>query len=112
MKYIICAGIISSVFLYLAKSMIISKTEFKDNQIVNCLFKKILLLVGISTCVFIFYWVYIGSLTSTFINTKKHLIINIGITIIFCCILECLLALISATLRKLAIKVQNLLFIQ
>jgi hypothetical protein len=103
LKYIICAGLISSVFLYLAKCMCINKREI-SNKNINCLAKKLIVFIGVSTCFFIFYWLYIGSLTSTYINSKKHLLINIGITFIFCCVLECLLALISAALRYIAIK--------
>ena len=103
LKYIICAGLISSVFLYLAKCMCINKKEI-TNKNINCLAKQLIVFIGVSTCFFIFYWLYIGSLTSIYINSKKHLLINIGITFIFCCVLECLLALISAALRYIAIK--------
>jgi len=89
-KYIIFASLISSIFLYLAKCMC---------TVSEVIPKKILILIFISTCIFIFYWVYIGSFTSTYINTKKHLIINVVITFVFCSILEFLLAIISSTLR-------------
>ena len=101
-KYIIFASLISSIFLYLAKCMCtVSEVKNKKN---NQLPKKILILITISTGIFIFYWVYIGSFTSTYINTKKHLIINVIITFVFCSILEFLLAIISAILRICGIR--------
>ena len=102
-KNIIFASLISSVFLYLAKFMCTINKKYNEKN-VNKLSLKVIILISVSTCIFIFYWVYIGSFTSTYINAKKHLIINIAITFLFCCILDCLLAIISATFRIFGLK--------
>ena len=102
MKYIFVAVLLSSIFLYIAKCFSTSNKPY-DSTNINSLEIKIWILLGISIGISIFYWVYIGSLTSTYVNVKKHLLLNALMTFIFCCILECVLALISATLRKYSI---------
>ena len=101
-KYIIASILLSSVFLYIAKYLCTIRKSSKD--IYNSLELKIWILLGITAPLFIFYWIYIGSVTSVYINTNKHLLINIILTFIFASIFECLLALISASLRFFGLK--------
>ena len=104
-KYIILASLISSIFLYLAKLLIfITKEKQEEDGKSNSLMKRSLAFICISNCLFIFYWVYLGSITSTYINAKNHLVINSIITFLFCCILECFLSLISVILRRLSLR--------
>ena len=98
-KYIIGSVVLSSFFLYLSKCFYSFNKLCKENALTKLTITKTIFII-ISICLYIFYWVYIGSITSTYVNAKKHLIINIVITFLFSCILECFLALISAALRK------------
>ena len=50
---------------------------------------------------------YIGAVTSLYINIKKHLIVNIILCFIFTIIFEVLLSLIYATCRIISIKIKN-----
>ena len=95
--------IISSFFLYIAKCFSTISKPCNETNSANKLEKKIWILLGVSIGLFIFYWVYIGSLTSTYINASKHLLFNTLITFLFCCILDCVLALTSALLRKISL---------
>ena len=101
-KYIIGAAFISSIFLYIAKYFSTIRKPCNEKN-VNSLDKKIWILLAVSNGLFIFYWVYIGSLTSTYINASKHLLFNTLITFLFCCVLDCVLALTSALLRKISL---------
>ena len=104
-KYIILASLISSIFLYLARFLInIRKENREDKEKSGSFDKRILAFIFVSNSLFIFYWVYLGSLTSTYINAKNHLVINSIITFLFCCILDSFLSLISVILRKISIK--------
>ena len=61
--------------------------------------KPIAIIVGaLFSTLFVFYWLYIGSVTALYINIKKHLIVNTILCFIFSIIFEGLLALISAAL--------------
>ena len=103
-KYIISATLISSIFIYIAKLFTgVNKivTKITNQKILKI---SIHIFICISNCLSIFYWIYLGSLTSTYINAKLHLFLNAFITSLFSCILECLLALISSILRYLSIE--------
>ena len=100
-KYIVLASLISSAFLYLSKWLITVKKKFIEEN--NSLYLRIWIFIGVSICLFIFYWVYLGSLTSTYINAKNHLIINSIITFLFCNIWECFLSVISVVLRRISL---------
>ena len=99
-KYIMSSLLISYVFFVIAKYFY--NFESKISIIPN----KIQLLVSfiVSSIIFIFYWMYIGAVTSLYININKHLIINIILCFIFSIILKALLSLIYAACRILAIK--------
>ena len=99
-KYIMSSLLISYVFFAIAKYFY--NFESKISIIPN----KIQLLVSfiVSSIIFIFYWMYIGAVTSLYININKHLIINIILCFIFSIILKALLSLIYAACRILAIK--------
>jgi hypothetical protein len=101
-KFIIASVILSSVFLYIAKYLCTIRKSSKD--IYNSLELKIWILLGITIPLFIFYWIYVGSVTSVYINTNKHLLINIILTFVFASIFEFLLAIISASLRYFGLK--------
>ena len=101
-KYIIFASLISSCFLYLAKFLTMSKKLSNNNKEINLLNVKRYIFICFSMCLLIFYWIYIASLTSTYINSKIHLLFNSLITFLFCCALDFILALISTILRKIS----------
>jgi hypothetical protein len=101
-KYIMASVILSSVFLYIGKYLCTIRGSSKD--IYNSLELKIWILLGITAPLFIFYWIYVGSVTSVYINTNRHLLINIILTFIFASIFECLLAIISTILRYFGLK--------
>ena len=101
-KYIIGSVILSSFFLYLSKYFY-SFNKLCNKNNFNKYTKKKKIFLYISICLFIFYWVYIGSITSTYINIQNHLIINIILTFIYSIIFELFLAIISAALRKIII---------
>ena len=72
-KYIMASLLISYVFLSIAK-------YFYNIGRTFCIIpNRIHLMISfiVSGIIFIFYWLYIGSVTSLYINIKKHLIINI-----------------------------------
>ena len=102
-KYIIASFLISYVFLGVAKFFynILRRVGFISN--------RYLLMISfiISSIIFIFYWMYIGAVTSLYINIKKHLIVNIILCFIFTIIFEVLLSLIYATCRIISIKIKN-----
>ena len=103
-KYIASATLISSLFIYIAKFF----TAVNVNDGPKKLLERALhIFIGVSNCVFIFYWIYLGSLTSTYINAKLHLFINIIITFFFSFLLESFLALISSILRHISLKSRN-----
>ena len=56
----------------------------------------------------VFYWIYIGSFTTVYINTQKHLSINFILTFVFYSIYELILTLISCILRKISLSKKNL----
>ena len=103
-KYICLSALISSIFLYLAKYIFIVKQNDKEfKQIYKC----IDLTSAIIIFLFIFYWLYVGSYTSVFIKSQKHISINFLITIITCTIYEFVLTIISLILRKIAIEKES-----
>ena len=98
---IIClASLISSIFLYFGKYIFIVKSS--DKQI-NHIVKYIDYVFIIIFLLFVFYWIYVGSFTSVFIKSQKHISINFLLTIVFCTIYEIVLTIISILLRKIAI---------
>ena len=103
LKYIIFATLISAFFLFIAKFYITINKILKGPNQTNSLERNIYIFIAVSNCLLIFYWVYLGSLTSTYINSKRHLIINALLTFIFSSILDIMLSFISAILRKIAL---------
>ena len=97
-KYNALAALISFLFILIAKLFI----NFNDIYTIKeeILEKSRCIFIGLSNCLFIFYWIYLGSLTSTYINAKKHLFINAFITTIFLFVKNLLLALVSSILRE------------
>ena len=97
-KYNALAALISLLFILIAKLFI----KFDDIYTIKeeILEKNRKIFIGLSNCLFIFYWIYLGSLTSTYINAKMHLFINVFITTIILFVINCLLALVSFILRK------------
>ena len=102
-KYVILSVLLSSLFLYIAKYLSTTKGNY-SKEVANSLEFKIWILFGATIPLFIFYWVYIGGVTSVYINSNNHLFINIILTVVFCAIFECLLAAISASLRYFGLK--------
>ena len=98
-KYIISSLFISLIFFSLAK---IFYNEDKSKNII--MKNKLMIAYIISSVIFIFYWLYIGAVTSLYINIKNHLIINIILCFVFDIIIEILLSLISAILRYTSFK--------
>jgi hypothetical protein len=107
LKYIIFATLISAIFIFIAKFFITINKILKDSKETNSLERNIYIFIAASNCLLIFYWVYLGSLTSTYINSKRHLIINALFTFIFSSILDILLSLISAILRKISLCIKK-----
>ena len=92
-KFIIFSSLISYVLLYFPKNIINFNNKGKMYKIIlyNFFF--------ISLVLFVFYWLYIGAITSTYINAKKHILANSIIALLFCYIVDCLFALISSILE-------------
>ena len=61
----------------------------------------------LSSIFFILFWIYIGAVTSLYINAKRHLLINIAICLLIGFIFEILMTLISTCLRYIAITKRN-----
>ena len=99
-KYICLSALISSIFLYLAKFVFIVKKNNKEyKQIYKCIdFSSIIIIL-----LFIFYWLYVGSYTSVFIKSQKHISINFLLTLVACTVYEFILTIFSIILRKIAI---------
>ena len=99
-KYIISSLFISFIFVSFAK-------YFYSIRKYNCTFwnSKLMSIIAcaISSAIFFFYWLYIGSVTSLYINIKKHLIINTILCFLFVAIFDGLISLTSAGLRYFAI---------
>ena len=58
-----------------------------------------IILLIISSCLFLLSWIYVGSVTSLYINAKRHLLINISICFLFGFLFEIILTLIATTFR-------------
>ena len=103
-KYICLSALISSIFLYLAKLIFIVKKNDKElKQIHKCIdFTSVIIIL-----LFIFYWLYVGSYTSVFIKSQKHISFNFLLTIIACTVYEIVLTIISVILRKIAIETDS-----
>jgi len=100
MKYILLSSLICCIFLYIGKFIFIFKNSpIQILQFIKCVDFSLILLI----LLFLFYWLYIGSFSCTYINTQKHLSINFILTFIFCIIYECILTLISTILRKISL---------
>ena len=108
-KYIILASLISSLFLSLAKCFCLLNQLFMSIKDISNFSMKRLIFLGSLIGLFTFYWIYLASLTSTYINSKMHLLINSIFTFLFCCILDCLLALTSIIFRIIGIKKENII---
>ena len=99
-KYILLSSLICCIFLYIAKFIFIFKNSpIQILQFIKCVDFSLILLI----LLFLFYWLYIGSFTCTYINTQKHLSINFILTFIFCIIYEFILTLFSTILRKISL---------
>ena len=103
-KYICLSALISSIFLYLAKFIFIVKKNDKElKQIHKCIdFTSVIIIL-----LFIFYWLYVGSYTSVFIKSQKHISLNFLLTIVACTVYEIVLTIISVILRKIAIETDS-----
>ena len=100
-KYITLSALISCVFLYIVKFIFIfEKSPKLLIEVIKCIDASLIIII----LLFIFYWVYIGSFCSVFINTQKHLIINFALTFVTCIIYEFILTLISCVIRIIALK--------
>ena len=62
-----------------------------------------IILLIISSCLFLLSWIYVGSVTSLYINAKRHLLINIAICFLFGFLFEIILTLIATTFRHLGL---------
>ena len=100
-KNIFLSALISSLFLWITKIIFLVKKSDKHSmyylKFVNWFFVIYMLLL-------IFYWLYVGSFTSVFIKSQKHLSFNFLLTIIICILYEFILSLISTILRFIALK--------
>ena len=96
-KFIIFSMIISHILLSLLKYLYSPKNRF--NQKI-----KYILFFTLSFIIFLFFWIYVGAITSVYINAKRHLFINIIICLLFEIVLEVLLTLIITTFRYLGLK--------
>ena len=94
------ASLISSLFLYLGKYIfIVKRTERHINQIIKYIDYAFVIIFFL----FVFYWLYVGSYTSVFIKSQKHIFINFLLTIITCTIYEIILTIIAIILRKISL---------
>ena len=98
-EYIISSFFISYFFLTIAKFSYTLKKNFCSIS------NKLQLIISfiISSIIFIFYWLYIGAVTSLFINIKKHLIINIVFCYIISFVFKVCLSIIYAICNKISI---------
>ena len=58
----------------------------------------------LSLILFAFFWIYIGSVTSLYINSKRHLLINIAICLLIGFLFEVIMTLIATCLRYFGLK--------
>ena len=101
---IIClSALISSLFLYFGKYIFIRKNEKQMKHVIKCIDYSFVIIF----LLFLFYWLYVGSYTSVFIKSQKHICFNFLLTIITCIIYELILTIISIILRKIALKKRN-----
>ena len=103
LKFIISSLILSLPFISIEKYFY----NIRRDNIIFTRKIRFMILSTILSILFIFFWIYIGAVTSLYINIKKHLIINILLCYIFSFIFEALLSLISSTCRYFAIKNKN-----
>ena len=103
LEYIISSFLISHCFLTLAKLSFTLKKNFCS--ISNKL--QIIISFIISSIIFIFYWLYIGAVTSLFINIKKHLVINIIFCYIISFIFKVFISIISAICNKISFETES-----
>ena len=104
-KFILLSALISCIFLYIGKFIFtFNKSPKLLIQIIKCIDFSLIIII----LLFIFYWIYIGSFFCVYIKTQKHLIINFVITIVVCCIYECILTIIACILRKISVSKKNL----
>ena len=104
-KFILLSALISCIFLYIAKYIFLFKESIKQySQIIKCIDCSFIIIV----LLLVFYWIYIGSFTTVYINTQKHLSINFILTFVFYSIYELILTLISCILRKISLSKKNL----
>ena len=98
-KFIISSLFISFIFISISKFFYLKRKgtfQLKKG-------KPIAIIVGaLFSTLFVFYWLYIGAVTSLYINIKKHLIVNTILCFIFSIIFDGLLSFISATLLYVA----------
>ena len=106
-KYIISSNIISFILLAVIKKIVNYKTKNRDknsNKNIKIL-NKILFFIIIATL--LFFWIYVGTITSLFIKAKQHLLINIIICILFDFLLNAVLSIISYIIGIIGIKTEN-----
>ena len=100
LKIICLSALLSSIFLYLAKLIfIVKKNDFNISRIIKIVDYAFIIIF----ILFVFYWIYVGSYTSVFIKSQKHICYNFLLTIVACIIYEIILTIISICLRKIAI---------
>ena len=106
-KYIISSNIISFILLAVIKKIVNYKTKNRDknsNKNIKIL-HRILFFIIIATL--LFFWIYVGTITSLFIKAKQHLLINIIICILFDFLLNAVLSIISYIIGIIGIKTEN-----
>ena len=101
-KYIILSNLLLLILLYISKFIYSFRNGF------NKIAKKLdIIFFIISNTIFVFYWLYIGSVTSLYINAKGHLSLNIMICLIFGIIFQSILALIATYFRYQGLRKEN-----
>ena len=91
-KYIILSAFISYILIRISKYL--SEVDCKaKNRLKN------IIIFTVSGLISLIYWIYVGAITSLYINIKRHLLVNIIICLLFENCLEVLLILIIATLK-------------
>ena len=103
-KNIFLAAFISSVFLWVSKIIFLVKKSDK-NMLYNIKFVDLFYFIFL--LLIIFYWIYVGSYTSVFIKSQKHLSFNFLLTILVCILYEFILTIISLIFRLIAVKNGN-----
>jgi hypothetical protein len=67
-----------------------------------------IILFSLLSIILLFYWFYVGAITSLFISIKRHLLINTIISLLFEICLEVILIVILTTIKYFRIKKRKL----